>query len=79
MFSVINCISGDDFRVDATAASPSRKLDVIVGRKKFMARWMAIGFGPFNEGRPTIKSKLSGGYRDVDIRGSLNGEWRALG
>lgn len=44
VFSVINCISGDDFRVDATAASPSWKLDVIVGRKKFMARWMAIGF-----------------------------------
>lgn len=79
VFSVINCISGDDFRVDATAASLSWKLDVIVGRKKFMARWMAIGSQPFNEGRPTIKSKLLAAYRDVDIRGSLNGEWRTLG
>lgn len=40
VFSVINCISGDDFRVDATAATPL--VDVIVGRKKFMARSMVL-------------------------------------
>lgn len=47
-------------------------------RNLWHAGWPSVS-RPFNEGRPTIKSKLSANYRDVDIRGSLNGEWRALG